>query len=49
MCPLRSLVLLAEATDDPQQARRLYEEGVEAGIRALGPEPFAVARLACAQ
>ena len=34
-------VLLAEETDDPRQARRLYEEGMEAGIRALGPEPFA--------
>jgi len=34
-------VLLAEATADPQQARRWYEEGVEAGVRALGPEPFA--------
>ncbi|MHB8646158.1 MAG: hypothetical protein ACYDAR_10265 [Thermomicrobiales bacterium] len=34
-------VLLAEATSDPQQARRLYEEGMEAGLRALGPEPFA--------
>ena len=34
-------VLLAEATSDPKQARRLYEEGMEAGLRALGPEPFA--------
>ncbi len=34
-------VLLAEETDDLRQARRLYEEGMEAGIRALGPEPFA--------
>ncbi len=34
-------VLLAEATDDPQQAKQLYEEGMEAGLRALGPEPFA--------
>ena len=34
-------VLLAEETDDPRQAKRLYEEGREAGIRALGPEPFA--------
>lgn len=34
-------VLLAEATADPRQARRLYEEGMEAGIRALGPAPFA--------
>ena len=34
-------VLLAEATADPRQAKRLYEEGMEAGIRALGPVPFA--------
>ncbi|MDQ6603371.1 MAG: hypothetical protein M3Z19_11670 [Chloroflexota bacterium] len=34
-------VLLAEATSDPQQARRLYEEGMEAGLRALGPASFA--------
>lgn len=34
-------VLLAEATADPRQAKRLYEEGMEAGIRALGPAPFA--------
>lgn len=34
-------VLLAEATNDPQQAKRFYEQGMEAGMRALGPEPFA--------
>src|SRR5579859_6952020 len=34
-------VLLAEATTDPQEARQLYEQGMEAGMRALGPEPFA--------
>lgn len=33
-------VLLAEATDDPQEARRLYEQGVAAGERALGQEIF---------
>lgn len=33
-------VLLAEATRDAQQARWFYEEGVEAGRRGLGPEPF---------
>jgi len=36
-------VLLAESTTDPQEARRLYEQGVEAGERALGPEAFAEA------
>jgi tetratricopeptide (TPR) repeat protein len=34
-------VLLAEATSDPHEARRLYEQGVQAGERALGPEVFA--------
>jgi tetratricopeptide (TPR) repeat protein len=34
-------VLLAEATADPRAARRLYEQGVQAGERALGPEVFA--------
>jgi tetratricopeptide (TPR) repeat protein len=34
-------VLLAEATSDPEEARRLYERGVQAGERALGPEVFA--------
>ncbi len=34
-------VLLAEATDGLQHAKRLYEAGIEAGLRALGPEPFA--------
>ena len=34
-------VLLAEASEDVQEIRRLYEQGVEAGERALGPEVFA--------
>ncbi len=33
-------VLLAEATKDPEEARRLYEQGVQAGERALGKEIF---------
>ncbi len=33
-------VLLAEAARDPQEARRLYEQGVRAGERALGPATF---------
>ncbi|HLJ68659.1 MAG TPA: hypothetical protein VKX16_14985 [Chloroflexota bacterium] len=33
-------VLLAEASADPQEARRLYEQGVQAGERVLGPETF---------
>jgi tetratricopeptide (TPR) repeat protein len=34
-------VLLAEETaKDPQEARDLYQKGVEAGERALGPEAF---------
>jgi tetratricopeptide (TPR) repeat protein len=33
-------VLLAEETEDPHEARRLYEQGVQAGERALGPEVF---------
>ncbi len=33
-------VLLAEATKNPHAAKRLYEEGVRAGERALGPEAF---------
>ena len=33
-------VLLAEATRDPREAQALYEHGVEAGERALGPRPF---------
>ncbi len=33
-------VLLAEATRDPQEAKRLYEAGVRAGERALGPAAF---------
>jgi tetratricopeptide (TPR) repeat protein len=33
-------VLLAEATRDPKAAQALYEQGVEAGERALGPRPF---------
>ncbi|CCF83199.1 tetratricopeptide repeat protein [Nitrolancea hollandica] len=32
--------LLAEATKDPEEARRLYEQGVQAGERALGEEMF---------
>lgn len=32
--------LPAEATADPQEPRRLYEQGVQAGERALGPETF---------
>lgn len=34
-------VLLAEAAQDPQEMRSLYEQGVQAGERALGPEIFA--------
>ena len=33
-------VILAEATRDPAEAKTLYEQGVEAGERALGPQPF---------
>jgi tetratricopeptide (TPR) repeat protein len=33
-------VLLAEATGDPREARALYEQGVRAGERALGPAAF---------
>jgi len=33
-------VLLAEATRDPREAQTLYAHGVEAGERALGPQPF---------
>jgi len=33
-------VLLAEATRDPREAQALYEQGTEAGERALGPQPF---------
>lgn len=33
-------VLLAEATGDPRHAHRLYAEGVQAGIRAIGPARF---------
>ena len=33
-------VLLAEAAQDPHEMRRLYEQGVEAGERAVGPELF---------
>jgi tetratricopeptide (TPR) repeat protein len=32
--------LLADSASDPREARRLYEEGVRAGERALGPEAF---------
>src|SRR5947209_20006778 len=35
-------VLLAEETPrTPNEARKLYEEGMRAGARALGPEAFA--------
>lgn len=34
-------VLLAEAAKEPEEARRLYEQGVQAGERALGEEMFA--------
>lgn len=34
-------VLLAESVASPQEARRLYEQGVQAGERALGAEMFA--------
>ncbi len=34
-------MLLAEAAKDPEEARRLYEQGVQAGERALGEEVFA--------
>ncbi|HET8626121.1 MAG TPA: hypothetical protein VFL91_01810 [Thermomicrobiales bacterium] len=34
-------VFLAEAARDPAAARQLYEAGVQAGERALGPEIFA--------
>jgi tetratricopeptide (TPR) repeat protein len=33
-------VLLAEMAEDPQEMRSLYEQGVEAGERALGPKIF---------
>ena len=33
-------VLLAEAARDPREAKQLYEQGVRAGERALGPEVF---------
>jgi tetratricopeptide (TPR) repeat protein len=33
-------VLLAEATRNPTEAKARYEQGVEAGERALGPQPF---------
>jgi tetratricopeptide (TPR) repeat protein len=36
-------VLLAEETASPREARRLYEQGMQAGERALGPEAFAEA------
>jgi len=34
-------VLLAEESTDPERERALYEQGVAAGERALGPEVFA--------
>ena len=34
-------VLLAEVAQDPHEMRKLYEQGVQAGERALGPEVFA--------
>lgn len=33
-------VLLAEQASDPEKARHLYQQGVEAGERALGPGAF---------
>jgi tetratricopeptide (TPR) repeat protein len=36
-------VLLAEETASPREARRLYEQGMQAGERALGSEAFAEA------
>lgn len=33
-------VILAEAAKTPEEARRLYEDGVAAGERALGPKVF---------
>ena len=33
-------VLLAEASSDARQAKRFFAEGVQAGIRALGPQRF---------
>jgi tetratricopeptide (TPR) repeat protein len=37
-------VLLAEAATDPQQARRLYEQGIAAGERTLGAETLTALR-----
>jgi tetratricopeptide (TPR) repeat protein len=37
-------VLLAEAATDPQEARRLYEQGIAAGERALGVEMLTALR-----
>jgi tetratricopeptide (TPR) repeat protein len=37
-------VLLAEAATDPQEARRLYEQGIAAGERALGVETLTALR-----
>lgn len=34
-------VLLAEAAHTPEEARDLYQKGIEAGERAIGPEAFA--------
>jgi tetratricopeptide (TPR) repeat protein len=34
-------VLLASTAKDPEEVRRLYEQGMAAGERALGPEEFA--------
>jgi tetratricopeptide (TPR) repeat protein len=34
-------VILAEAARTPEEARDLYQKGVEAGERAIGPEAFA--------
>jgi len=38
-CP-DAYVILAESTGNPEKALDLYEKGVEAGRRALGPETF---------
>lgn len=34
-------VILGDAARTPEEARRLYQKGVEAGERAIGPEQFA--------
>jgi tetratricopeptide (TPR) repeat protein len=39
-CADAYLLLAEEAAADPEEARELLEQGVAAGERALGPEPF---------